>query len=1371
MALIIGASAVTVLVGAMTVPLARSVAPTVSVSVALVLGAAAIPAIAVPLIVRRLRRHSRSARGSPQLSAVHGLIALACVGGVMLVSIAAWRACQIVRNPHAVGHPTAVRESLVDTGRLLAQGIERITTPAMQRGRKIAADPWTIAALTTGNIQELTSVCDAAIANSTEIDAVALFDAQGRIVAVNTRYTDGREIPRDRVDRIMGTSFSDREIINSCVNNAARSDSLEFQTTCDITPAFFDSSGLSVAHSMPVYGPSGAQLGVVSTRLRFERITELAEVRSFAGGQGTVRFVTDKGGFFDEAYNRDAEPPIPPEELVSLTAPLADGGADMSTVSRRGTFHALFRMIGLRTTDGGGIQVLLSVPEDWVRREANAAAALEIGTPAAAGLLLLLVAATLRSGHLVKQRARVAAMALRESQALRSTLDAHALVSVADTKGRIIEVNERFCLVSGYSREELLGHDHRVLNSGTHPKAFWVDVWRTLAAGRPWRGEVCNKAKDGSLYWVDTIIAPFTDADGTTTKYVSIRTDITERRRTEDALKRGEERWRGVMDSGMLGLFMWDTDGRIYEGNQAFLETVGYSTEDLREGRIRWRDMTPPELAPRDEEALREIAASGRCLPYEKEYLRKDGSRVPILLGAARLSDGKADQGIAFAMDITDRKRADAKAREAQEFLRNVIDSLSAHTVVINSEGTILSFNRAWEEFAVRNGGAGAAVLEGANYLAACDRAAPRCEEAAQVAAAIRAVLAGESSPPMIEYACHAPQEKRWFFCSIRGFSLKEQRFAVVSHLNTTALKLAERELTRSNEALAKAHAEVEERVKQRTAQLADATVAAQAASKAKSEFLATMSHEIRTPLNGLVGTLELLQGSSLSEQQKRYIQIGKTSALSLTSVINDILDFSKVEAGKLELSPLEFNLHSAVGDVMEMMAVRASEKGLELACSIDPALPVMVCGDAERLRQIIINMVNNAIKFTEHGAITLRVAGVGSGADQRMRIRFSVRDTGIGIPKDRLDRLFKAFSQTDASFSRKYGGTGLGLAICKQLAELMGGCVGVESEPGVGSTFWFEVELPAVADQSVALPARLTVDCRSLRLLVVEDHDAQREFIAECLASLQFTVETAADGDAALAMLLEAEAAGRPFATVLTDQEMPGMDGIEVAAAMQSKAELASIPVILLSSALEIDPERVLAAGFASHLTKPIRQSSLLDAVMAAVAPRTGTITRTNNMDTGAPADRSQALEQTSRKPRLRVLLAEDNEINQLIACELLARNGFDCTVASNGIAAVAVVSKDQFDLVLMDCQMPEMDGFEATREIRKQEQAGALAVQKGRRLPIIALTANALKGDRERCIEAGMDAYSTKPIDLKQLTATIESLISAQTPARSAA
>ena len=704
-------------------------------------------------------------------------------------------------------------------------------------------------------------------------------------------------------------------------------------------------------------------------------------------------------------------------------------------------------------------------------------------------------------------------------------------------------------------------------------------------------------------------------------------------------------------------------------------------------------------------------------------------------------------------------RRQVVKVREAEAFLRHTIDSLSAHTVVIGGDGRIRSANRVWAEFAAANGGAGPDALEGGDYLAVCDRAAATAEEAATVAAAIRAVLAGDTAPATVEYPCDAPNEKRWFMCSIRGFSLRNERFAVISHHNITAIKLAELELTWANESLAKAHAEVERRVEQRTAQLAVATEAAQAASKAKSEFLATMSHEIRTPLNGVVGTLELLAGTALSEQQMRYIQIGKSSAHSLTAVINDILDFSKIEAGRFELCHIEFDLRGIVEDVMEVQAVNASEKGLEVAFGINPALPAIVRGDPDRLRQIIINLVNNAIKFTQRGSITLRVDPVGDSRNSR--VRFSVTDTGIGIPKERMDRLFKAFSQTDASFSRKYGGTGLGLAICKQLAELMGGAVGVESDLGKGSTFWFEAVLPAVVVPVDAPPVAATVDCCSLRVLVIEDHDVQREFIAECLTALHFTVDTASDGDAALAMMLDADSAGQPFAVVLTDHEMPGMDGIEVAVAMKSRSELAGIPIILLSSALDLDPARVRAAGFASHLTKPLRQSTLLDAVMVAVAPQVGVSHPVPVPQPAALADPTDLPAPTPATPRLRVLLAEDNEINQLIACELLGKNGFECTVAANGVAAVAGVLKDAYDLVLMDCQMPEMDGFDATREIRKLEQSGQLSMQHGRRLPIIALTANALKGDRERCLEAGMDGYSTKPIDLKHLNATIETLL----------
>jgi len=709
------------------------------------------------------------------------------------------------------------------------------------------------------------------------------------------------------------------------------------------------------------------------------------------------------------------------------------------------------------------------------------------------------------------------------------------------------------------------------------------------------------------------------------------------------------------------------------------------------------------------------------------------------------------------------------KAVEAEEFVRSAVDSLDSHTVVLGGDARILSVNRAWRDFASANGGAGRDVLEGADYVAACDRAAAGCPEAARVAAAVRAVLAGEAEPPPVEYACHAPHEQRWFLCSIRGFARGGERFAVVSHLNITAVKQAESKLAATNAQLVEAQQHLEARVIERTAELARATEESKAASKAKSEFLATMSHEIRTPLNGVVGTLDLLSASTLSEQQKRYIQIGKTSALSLTSIINDILDFSKIEAGKLELSPTDFELASTVADVMEMLAVRASEKGLEIAYLIDPALPPVVRGDPDRLRQIVINLVNNAIKFTQRGTITLRVVPSAGNTDSNPSIRFSVTDTGIGIPKDRLDRLFKAFSQTDASFSRKYGGTGLGLAICKQLAELMGGRVGVESEPGVGSTFWFEVLLPA--GHSPAPPALVAgaPPGPNLRLLVIEDHDVQRQCIAECLTSMRFRVDAAADGETALAMMLGAAAENQPFAAVLTDFVMPGMDGAEVAIAMRSRPELARTPILLLSAAQDLDPARVRRAGFAALLTKPARPSTMLDAVMTAVSPRAQALALDVHEHRHTP--QAPAHPAPSDGARTRVLLAEDNEINQAIACELLSNSGFDCTVAPNGTAAVDAVRREAFDLILMDCQMPEMDGFEATREIRRLEAAGQLPVQQGRRLPIIALTANALKGDRERCIEAGMDDYASKPIDLKALLATIDSIRSTSPQRRAAA
>ncbi|MFT3953541.1 MAG: response regulator [Piscinibacter sp.] len=696
------------------------------------------------------------------------------------------------------------------------------------------------------------------------------------------------------------------------------------------------------------------------------------------------------------------------------------------------------------------------------------------------------------------------------------------------------------------------------------------------------------------------------------------------------------------------------------------------------------------------------------------------------------------------------RRRRQELAKQTR-ILRSVLDGIGDSVLVADEHGELLTYNPAAEAIA----GPGLSIGRDGNWrerfqLCQADRVTPIPARELPLARAGR----GESVDKMDIYmrlTGHDVDDGRWLTATARPLLDADghNRGAVVVFSDTTARRRAEDEVR----ALATG---LEQRVQERTEQLERAQQAAEAATQAKSEFLATMSHEIRTPMNAILGMSWLALQTGLDAQQRNYVAKVHRAAESLLGIINDILDFSKIEAGRLEMEQIPF----ALGDVLEQFAnlvgMRAEEKGLELLFELPPEVPTALVGDPSRLGQVLLNLGNNAVKFTERGEVRVSVSEMTREGDA-VTLRFEVHDSGIGIDEAQRERLFQPFSQADASTSRRFGGTGLGLAICRHLVAMMGGEIGVDSQPGRGSCFHFSARFgldPAPRAPLPELPA-----LRGARVLVIDDHDGARELLCALAASLGMRSEAAADAMQGLQAIARADAADQPFRLVLLDWRMPGVDGIDCAAQLARTPLRHRAPTVMMVTAFgREEVQRRLAAQslqVAALLTKPVTASSLLDAcadALGAVLPRE----RRDEHRQEQLHAHQQAL------AGARILLVEDNTINQELARDLLGRAGVAVSVAADGREALAALERESFDAVLMDCQMPVLDGYAATRELRQRLE--------WHDLPVIAMTANAMAGDRDKVLEAGMNDHIAKPIRIDEMFATLARWVRTPASARPA-
>ena len=1029
---------------------------------------------------------------------------------------------------------------------------------------------------------------------------------------------------------------------------------------------------------------------------------------------------------------------------------------------------------------------------------------------------------------------------LRESQTLMEAINTYAIVSVTDTTGRIIYANDLFSQISGYSNAELLGQNHRMLMSRTQPEGYWDAAWKTFSSGYVWRGEVCNRTKDGSLYWVDTVIAPYFGETGIE-KYISIRTDITANKRARDVLDGERQRLNNIITGTQAGTWEWNHQTDQVIVNTRWAEMLGYTLDEVAANPNRlWRQCVhPDDLQAASQNLLEHLAGQREAYEFESRVRNKSGQwRWHLTRGrvCTYSADGKPEWIYGIALDITENKSAAFEREEQAASLRDSAAFLaragriagigrwqydlkqgsitwSDQTCHIHdvTSGYVPTLEESIAFFAPQARTQIAAAIEAARQTGMpWDMELPlvtamarhiwvRCaaeaeyhdgkcirlvgifqdisqrrkleDEVRQKNVLMKNIL--ENIPvglsvmdKQLNLVVENPQFRTLLDFPDALFAGEVTTFESIIRFNAMRGEYGDGDLdaivknivARARQGLA--HRFQRQRGDGRAlevcgapmpdggfvttytdiTELTRATDAAQEASRSKSQFVANMSHEIRTPMNAVLGMLKLLRKTEMSIRQLDYATKAENAAQSLLVLLNDVLDFSKIEAGKMALDSQPFRMDRLLRDLSVILSANVGPKPVEVLFDVDPAIPHVMVGDAMRLQQVLINLGGNAIKFTNEGEVVVQFKVLGQTA-QHTHLRIAVSDTGIGIAAEHVRHIFDGFSQAEASTTRRFGGSGLGLSICKRLVKLMGSSIQIDSQPGHGSTFSFTLAL-ASADNVPGDPDPIPKRVPSLmQVLVVDDNAVARELLRAMCQSWGWQTDVADSGMQALGLLqTRAQATQPPYDAVFVDWLMPGMDGWETIAHMRQMGAQAISPITVMVTAYGRDMLSHRSQQEQSYLNafliKPITAALLFDTVADA---RAGT----SNLR-AKPRDRSDGV---GRLAGMRLLVVEDNLINQQVARELLSEEGAHVVIAANGQLGVDAVasSNPPFHAVLMDIQMPVMDGYAATQVIRQQ-----LALPS---LPIIAMTANAMASDREFCLKAGMNEHIGKPFDLNHL------------------